>query len=530
VPYEYGANLSPVARGGFIDVNDVSFVIDQPAASCDVSLDQERAVFGAAGSVVETIRVSTFADCAWTATSSVPWLSVARGASGTGSGTVDYSVAANPSATLRKGSLLIGNKSFEVQQAAANCNVSLGGTTAQVAAEGGERTLAITANCSWNAVAGVGWIRITSAVSGSADAALAYTVAPNSAAEPRRGTITVNGQTLTITQAGQTCSLTVSPLQAGLPARGGGGEVNVRGNTACSWSAVSGAEWLKVEWSSVSGAGVVRYAAAVNNSGAERATSIQVSGQTVAVRQPPLVLTVTPQSILNAASFAGGAVAPGEMVTIFGTGFGPVELAGLQLDATGQAVTGRTGDTQVFFDGQAAPMIYSIEGQISAVVPYGIAGRQNVQVEIQYLGVHSNMVTVPVSPTAPGVFTLAASGRGPAAVLNQDSTLNGADNRAARGSALQIFATGEGQTRPRGVDGRLALGSAALPVPVLPVTVLIGGMEARVLYAGAAPGLVAGVMQVNAVVPESVQPGPDVPVVIRVGEVQSPPGPTVAVW
>jgi uncharacterized protein (TIGR03437 family) len=152
-----------------------------------------------------------------------------------------------------------------------------------------------------------------------------------------------------------------------------------------------------------------------------------------------------------------------------------------------------------------------------------------VQVEVQYLGVQSNMVTVPVAASAPGVFTLSASGKGQAAVLNQDYTLNGPHAPASRGSVLQIFATGEGQTVPPGVDGRLAGGSAPLPVPVLPVRVLIGGVEARVLYAGAAPGLVAGVMQVNGVVPESVQPGAEVPIVVWVGEAQSAPGPAVAI-
>jgi uncharacterized protein (TIGR03437 family) len=90
-----------------------------------------------------------------------------------------------------------------------------------------------------------------------------------------------------------------------------------------------------------------------------------------------------------------------------------------------------------------------------------------------------------------------------------------------------LYGTGEGATRPEGVDGQLAV--APLPSPVLPVQVLIGGVEARVTYAGGAPGLVAGAMQINVVVPDSVSSGPAVPVVVRVGEFESPAGVTIAV-
>src|SRR5262249_50983268 len=98
---------------------------------------------------------------------------------------------------------------------------------------------------------------------------------------------------------------------------------------------------------------------------------------------------------------------------------------------------------------------------------------------------------------------------------------------AARGSIIQIYATGEGQTIPSGVDGKP--GSPPLPQPVAPVSVLIGGVQAELIYAGAAPTLVAGVLQVNVRLPLTVAPGDNVPLQITVGNLQSQAGITVAV-
>ena len=94
------------------------------------------------------------------------------------------------------------------------------------------------------------------------------------------------------------------------------------------------------------------------------------------------------------------------------------------------------------------------------------------------------------------------------------------------GDVITMFVTGEGQTSPAGVDGQLA--APPFPKPLLPVHVRIGGQEAVVQYAGGAPGLIAGLMQVNAVVPAAVH-GDAVPIEIQVGSAVSPPGVTLAV-
>jgi len=247
----------------------------------------------------------------------------------------------------------------------------------------------------------------------------------------------------------------------------------------------------------------------------------------------PLVVTITanvtqnvpaPVSVLNGASFLSGPVSPGEIISIFGTALGPVNAATLQLDQSGKVATTLSG-TQVLFDGTPAPMIYSSPGQISAIVPYEIAGKTSTSVTVEYLTVKSSAITVPVATSAPGIFTLSSTSQG--AILNQDSTVNGASNPAAPGSVIQIFATGEGQTQPAGIDGSVT--GTTLPMPILPVSVQINGETAKVIYAGAAPGEPAGVLQVDAVIPADATTGAVVPITIQVGTVYSQPGVTVAI-
>ncbi len=230
--------------------------------------------------------------------------------------------------------------------------------------------------------------------------------------------------------------------------------------------------------------------------------------------------------ITNAASFMAGAVAPGEIVTIFGSSLGPASLAALQLTVDRQYVTKSLAGTRVLFDGVASPMIYTLAGQVSAIAPYPLAGRATTQVQVEYNGQLSNAVTLAVAPSAPGVFTVGSSGQGQAAVLNQDYTVNGPSNPAARGSVVAIYATGGGQTTPDGDDGRVI--GADLPKLLLPVRVKIAGLDAEVLYTGAAPGLVSGAVQINARIPDSA-PGGASPMVITVGGAGSQPGVAVSV-
>src|SRR6202035_2236751 len=100
------------------------------------------------------------------------------------------------------------------------------------------------------------------------------------------------------------------------------------------------------------------------------------------------------------------------------------------------------------------------------------------------------------------------------AAVNQDGSINSAGHPAPIGSFISLFATGEGQTSPAGVDGKPA--QVPLPHPLLPVTVTIAGQTVTPQYAGGAPGEVAGLMQVNVQIPSGMTPGAAVPGSIQV--------------
>jgi uncharacterized protein (TIGR03437 family) len=243
---------------------------------------------------------------------------------------------------------------------------------------------------------------------------------------------------------------------------------------------------------------------------------------TVTVPSAPAV-----SAVLNAASGLDGPVSPGEMIAIFGTALGPSTPASMKLDPTGKSVLTSIGNVTVTIGGTPAPLIYVGQEQINAIVPYEVAASRTADVVVKFLNQSSPAYPLSIIESAPGIFTQDSSGIGAAAILNQDNSPNTAANPAVRGSIIQIYATGEGLTTPAGVTGLITAG-LPIPVPVLPVKVFIDGQEAELKFDGEAPSAVAGIMQVNAVVPSNVGTG-NVSIAISVGSSLSPSGVTVSV-
>lgn len=246
----------------------------------------------------------------------------------------------------------------------------------------------------------------------------------------------------------------------------------------------------------------------------------------------PVSLTVLPAtpafmraSIVNAASFWSGPVSPGEIITLFGTNFGPQKLVQATLDQNG-LISNVLSDTRVLFDGVPAPLIYVVQGQVSAVVPYAVATSGTSKLQVEYKGVVSSPIDVPLAASAPALFTL-STGRGQGAILNQDASYNSASVPAARGSIVSMFGTGEGLIDPPGQDGQLV--GTPLRHPILPVSIQIGGIEAEITYVGSAPGLVSGLFQLNVRIPLEVKSGSSIPVDLKIGSVSAQAGVTLAV-
>ena len=159
-------------------------------------------------------------------------------------------------------------------------------------------------------------------------------------------------------------------------------------------------------------------------------------------------------------------------------------------------------------------MIYAASGQVSVMVPYGVAGRPTTAVTVTYLGATSAALSYTVAAAVPGIYTLNQQGSGTGAIVNQAGTVNGPGNLAPKGSVVSVYMTGEGVTTPPSATGAVA---KTLNNPVLaPVTATVGGLPAQVQYAGSAPGIIYGVMQVNVLIPANAPSGA-LPIVITLG-------------
>jgi uncharacterized protein (TIGR03437 family) len=338
-----------------------------------------------------------------------------------------------------------------------------------------------------------------------------------------------------LTPAGSSCTYSVSPTTLQAPASGVTLIASVQTAPSCPWAVSGLPAWITASAAS-SGPASATVALAVfpNNSGATLSATVLVAGVSVTVTQPAAALAalLPIKSVVNAASYAGGPVSPGELVTIFGTGIGPATAAGTTTDpATGKLAT-TIGGVQVLFNGTPAPMIYASGTQVSAVVPYEMASVGNPSVWINFAGHTSNAYPLSLTTAAPGLFAQNASLSGLGAILNQNNSLNGPSHPAAKGSIVQVFLTGEGQTIPQGVTGKITgltlPPPQVTPAPVQPITVTVGGQPATYTYAGEAPGMVAGVMQINVQIPANAPSGA-LAIQVSVGGIMSQSGITVTV-
>ena len=190
-----------------------------------------------------------------------------------------------------------------------------------------------------------------------------------------------------------------------------------------------------------------------------------------------------------------GPLAPGEIFSIYGAGFGPQQ--GLGAQPSRNTIATQLGGVQVLIEDMPAPLLYVSSVQINLVAPYLLNGRTAAHVKILTADTTSNEVVLGVRPAAPEIFT---ASNGTAAILNQDGTVNAQNNPAHIGDVVAMFVSGVGQTTPAGVDGSIP--QAAGGTPVLPIKVQLNCSFANVTYGGNAPGLVSGATQVNFQIPQ----------------------------
>jgi uncharacterized protein (TIGR03437 family) len=209
-----------------------------------------------------------------------------------------------------------------------------------------------------------------------------------------------------------------------------------------------------------------------------------------------------PNTIVSTASLVSGSVAPGEQLAIFGVNLGS---AGGVRAGSGANLPTSLGSTSVSFDGVSAPLYFAGDRLVAVQAPTNLSPGSTAHVQVVSASGSSTVISLPVVPSKPGVFTHEAGGAGQAKAINQDGSMNGdgsingSDKAAATGSVIQVWASGLGPVVPAIPQGTLAP-SSQLSLATLPISATIGGRAAVVTYAGAAPGLV-GMYQVNILVP-----------------------------
>jgi uncharacterized protein (TIGR03437 family) len=494
--------------------------------------------------------------------------------------TGSITISANNSANLPSGALMIpvvltisANTTVSVSPTSLSFTQNQGATTAPAS-----QTITLTATAGTTGgttgftatvspVTGGSWLQVTPA-SGTATGTITASVALNTLS---KGTYTSNIIVTFLNSASPTVTIPVSlvvtaaqsvnvaPTSLTFNYQLGSTAIatqtlnvtSTNGAVAVTVGTTSTTGWLSVSPTSGStGASGAALALTVSIAPASLTTAQTYSG-TITITPAgqtaisvPVTVVVTgvvapqPSSISNSASGAFGVIAPGELITIKGTNLGPTTATSFSV-AAGGTVSSTLAGVQVMFDTVPGTPIYVSPTQINVIVPYDIAGRASTNVTVLYSGQTSAAISQSVANQAPGIFTDSSNGAGQASVLNQNGTLNGPSSGivigttnvsttpAAEGSIIAVYMTGGGQTSPASADGTVTPTNTLYNLPGT-VTATINGVPATVKFAGAAPGLVTGVIQVNLLVPTGIS-GSALPLAITINGSTSLSGPTVAV-
>lgn len=228
------------------------------------------------------------------------------------------------------------------------------------------------------------------------------------------------------------------------------------------------------------------------------ATVVFTDGMNMITRSGVLNLT-RPQAV-NAGSFLGGPVAPGEILSFFGSGLGPASpVTNGGFDSSGFLPTS-LGGISVMFGNTAAPLFYASNSQINLQVPYEVSGQSSTKMTVNYNGAQTAVTTLSVAKSDPGIFV----------VTNADGSVNGPGSPSPSGGVLVIYGTGSGVT-----TGLLETGAAAPANSTVPATVNINGASITPSYAGLTPGSV-GLMQINVTIPPGTPSGNSIPLRVTI--------------
>ncbi len=292
------------SRAGTVNIGGQVLTVNQAGVACTYSLSSAGASMPSSGGST-SVNMTAPAGCAWTVDPGPSWNTVVSGASGSGPGTVEFSIAANSTTVARSAGALIGGQNYQITQAGLPCSFSLSANNPMQPAAGGSGNVDITASggsCGWVASSNAEWLTL-STTSGTGSGSLAFNVAMNSNPAARSATLTVAGQNIIVNQAGLVCSYTLRSPSASMPSAGGPSSVGVIAATGCAWTATSATGWIVITGGgSSSGTANVDFNVQTNPTGVERSGVLTIAGQAFAVTQAPAACTIT----LTPSSYSAG--------------------------------------------------------------------------------------------------------------------------------------------------------------------------------------------------------------------------------
>jgi len=286
-------------------------------AKCQVSVTAPQAVLDPGGGSA-AVTVATQAECGWSVTSDVGWITGFSPASGQGAGEVRFQVAANPTPSMRQGRITLNGVAAQVSQAGVSCRVEISAQSQSIDASGGTGAVEVVApaSCAWSAAATESWLTITSGAGGTGNGTVNFRVAANTGAA-RIGGLAITDKTFVVTQAAPgapQCNYALPTSSVNVAIAGGSTVVNIQADAGCSWAAASNVAWLAVTGT---GVGIGNGSVTINvsaNPGAARSGTVTIAGRTFTVSQAgSCAASLNPSSATIAV--AGGA-GPSIAVTI----------------------------------------------------------------------------------------------------------------------------------------------------------------------------------------------------------------------
>jgi hypothetical protein len=255
-------------------------------SDCTYTISADSNAFTNAGGTASIDVTSPSSHCTWSVSASASWITITSDSSGSGNGTVDYSVSDNPGAT-RSATITIADQSHTVNQEAAPCTYTISPPSKEVEREGGSYDITVSAThsgCEWSTSGGEDWFSM-SPTSGSGSGAVRVTALANLGAD-RSATITVAGKTHTVNQEEGPCTYTISPTSQSVESHGGFYEITVTAtHGGCEWNTSGGEDWFSLSPTSGSGSGTVSVAVLANPGIMPRPATITIADQTYTIIQ-----------------------------------------------------------------------------------------------------------------------------------------------------------------------------------------------------------------------------------------------------